>query len=658
MAPAMIKPVRGRMFAAALACLSLWPALAAADLSGALDAMRARDWETARRLAGPVGSVDRDIVEWHFLRNGGGTAGEVMAFLGRSGDWPGLDWLRKQSEEAFATAPNEQVRDFFAGDTAQTPEGVLIQARALTDSGDVGEAKANIVIAWRTMAMEDETQAEYLSDYRDLLAPHHEARLSQMLWQGHDVSARRMFPYVSDGARKLAEARLGLYAGAGNVDTLIAAVPAPYDADPGLAHARFEWRAKRGRKDDAIELMLSRSTDAASLGEPAAWAPRRRAYARDAMEDGHATQAYRIAASHHLTQADGYAYSDLEWMAGYTALRFLKDPTRAATHFERFDASVETPISKGRGGYWLGRAYEAASMPDEAERAYASGADYQTSYYGLLAAEKLELPFDEALANPPDLPPLSEASFVDSRVFEAGQNLLDAGEEILAERFLTHLVEGLDPVAAAQLGAWAVDQNEAHLAVMISKRAAQAGLELAGAYYPLHEVGRMDLAMHPEMVLAIARRESEFDPSVISGAGARGLMQVMPATAQSVASTLELSDEHSTDRLLTDWRHNARLGAEYLARLAEQFDGNPVLMSAGYNAGPSRPVRWMREMGDPRRDDVDIVDWIEFIPFSETRNYVMRVTESLPVYRARLGLDPLPVPFTQELKGNLLRVDR
>ena len=193
---------------------------------------------------------------------------------------------------------------------------------------------------------------------------------------------------------------------------------------------------------------------------------------------------------------------------------------------------------------------------------------------------------------------------------------------------------------------------------MISKRAAQDGLELAGAYYPLHEVGRMDLPMHPEMVLAIARRESEFDPSVVSGAGARGLMQVMPATAQAVAGKLDLSAEHSTGRLLTDWRYNAKLGAEYLAGLAEEFNGNPVLMAAGYNAGPSRPIRWMREMGDPRRADIDVVDWIEFIPFSEPRNYVMRVTESLPVYRARLGLDPLPVPFTAELKGDLLKVKR
>ena len=161
--------------------------------------------------------------------------------------------------------------------------------------------------------------------------------------------------------------------------------------------------------------------------------------------------------------------------------------------------------------------------------------------------------------------------------------------------------------------------------------------------------------MAPEMTLAIARRESEFDPVVVSGAGARGLMQVMPATARTVASSLGIMAQHSTGRLLTDWRYNAKLGANYLADLAGEFDGNVVMMSAGYNAGPGRPVRWMERFGDPRRGGMDIVDWIEHIPFNETRNYVMRVTESLPVYRARLGKSALPVPFTQELVGSTLR---
>ena len=205
------------------------------------------------------------------------------------------------------------------------------------------------------------------------------------------------------------------------------------------------------------------------------------------------------------------------------------------------------------------------------------------------------------------------------------------------------------------LGAAAIDLKQPHLAVMIGKRLADRAIVVPDAYYALHSIAEADLPMHPEMNLAIARRESEFDPRVISGAGARGLMQVMPGTARDVAGELGLAGDHSTDRLTGDPGYNALLGASYLAGLAELFDGNVILMSAGYNAGPGRPNAWMAERGDPRSTAIDVVDWIEHIPFNETRNYVMRVAESLPIYRARLGKDPHPVPFTDELKGATLR---
>jgi soluble lytic murein transglycosylase len=188
---------------------------------------------------------------------------------------------------------------------------------------------------------------------------------------------------------------------------------------------------------------------------------------------------------------------------------------------------------------------------------------------------------------------------------------------------------------------------------MIGKRAARRTLTVPGPYYALHPMTDMDLPVPMELALAIARRESEFDHRVSSRVGAEGLMQLMPGTASDMARDLGL--EHDRARVLTDWAYNARLGAAYLDYLADRFDGNIVMMSAGYNAGPARPDRWIDRFGDPRRGAMDVVDWIEHIPFRETRNYVMRVAESLPVYRARLGRDPHPVPFSQELTGATLR---
>ncbi|UUV05594.1 lytic transglycosylase domain-containing protein [Ruegeria sp. YS9] len=627
---------------------------AAADLRAGLDEMRKGDWNAALRVSGQRGSVSRDIIVWHWLREGFGSSGDVLVFLERRPDWPGLAWLRRKSEPVFTGADPDRALKFYAAMPPQTAEGALNYAVALKAKGRIGEAEADIVTAWRTMPMGSGLQKSYLENFATLLKPHHAARLDRMLWDGHLVSAGQMLPLVGPDERKLAEARIALQKRQPGVDAKVAAVPKSLADAPGLAFDRFVWRDKKELDDSAVDLMLARSTGPDALGEPDKWAEGRRRLARLEMRSGRAARAYDVAANHHMTPEMGYGYADLEWLAGFLALRKLNDPATAVRHFQNFSDAVKSPISKGRGGYWLGRAYAALGDADKAYDAYAMGADYQTSFYGLLAAERIGRPFDEELANPRRAPHWRQAEFADSSVLEAGLLLLKAGEANLSERFLTHLVEGLDPVQASQLGDLVIELKQPHLAVMIAKRAATNGTVLPAAYYPVHPVADMRLPMAKEMTLAIARRESEFDPVVVSGAGARGLMQVMPATAKLVAGELGILGGHQTGRLTTDWQYNAKLGANYLSGLAADFNGNVVMMAAGYNAGPRRPISWMERYGDPRTGEVDIVDWIETIPFSETRNYVMRVTESLPVYRARLGQPALPIPFSQELIGSSL----
>ena len=621
------------------------------QMAAAIQEMRQGDWQGARDAVS--NAVAQDIIEWHRLRAGLGDFASVRAFLNRRGDWPGLDWLIRQNEENMADQPARDLAAFFDEHAPQTALGVYEYADALSKLDRNGEAQAAIVIAWRTLAMPQSVQDLYLQRYGEMLKDHHAARLDQMIWQRDMDSARRALPLVDDAWKALAVARIALHDQADGVDALIEAVPEPLSSHPGLAFERFVWRDRKGRDASAIDLLLERSTGAEALGQPAEWAPRRRNLARAEMRAGNAVRAYQIASTHYLTE--GSSFADLEWLSGYLALTYLDDPALALRHFERFDGAVFTPISKGRAGYWIGRAHEALGNTAQAQAAYAMGAEHQTSFYGLLAAERGGIGFDDTLSGNAEIPPWREAAFTESSVFKAGLLLLAAGELDLAERFLTHLAESLDATQAAQLGAAVIELKQPHLAVMIGKRAAQRGIVIPAAYYPLHPMTEDGLPMHPEMNLAIARRESEFDPSVVSGAGARGLMQVMPQTARGVAQELGLSDEHSTERLTRDPEYNAKLGAAYLVSLAEAFDGNVIMMSAGYNAGRSRPIRWMEERGDPRRGGMDIVDWIEHIPFNETRNYVMRVAESLPIYRARLGKDPHPVPFRQELIGSTLR---
>ncbi len=624
------------------------------DLRAGMYEMRKGDWNAALQEAGPRGSVSRDIIVWHWLREGFGSSGDVLVFLNRRPDWPGLAWLRRESEPAFTGADPDRVLKFYAGTAPQTAEGALNFAVALKAKGRQGDAQADIVTAWRTMPMGSGLQKDYIENFETLLKPHHAARLDRMLWDGHLISAGQMLPLVNDDQRKLAEARIALQKRAPGVDAKVGAVPDSVAGSAGLAFDRFVWRDKKELDDSAIDLMLARSSSPDALGEPDKWAEGRRRLARLEMRNGDMSRAYKIASSHHMTPDMGYAYADLEWLSGFLALRRLNDPATAVRHFQNFSGAVQSPISKGRGGYWLGRAYAAQGDAEKAYEAYAMGADHQTSFYGLLAAERIGRPFDSDLANPRRAPHWKQAEFADSSVLEAGLLLLRAGEANLSERFLTHLVEGLDPVQASQLGDLVIELNEPHLAVMIAKRAATTGVVLPAAYYPVHPVADLGLPMAKEMTLAIARRESEFDPVVISGAGARGLMQVMPATAKVVARNMGILSSHQTGKLTSDWRYNAKLGANYLSELAAEFNGNVVMMAAGYNAGPGRPISWMKRNGDPRRGEADIVDWIEFIPFSETRNYVMRVAESLPVYRARLGQQALPVPFSEELIGSTL----
>jgi soluble lytic murein transglycosylase len=620
-------------------------------LGWAMDAMRAGNWQNAAAIAQRDGAVAADVIEWHRLRAGRGDYAEVTAFLDRRPDWPGEAHLRSKSEDAVIDAGQPAVLSFFAVTPPQTPRGVLAYAQAKAARGEHGEAEASIVLAWRTMWLSDRSHALFLAAHSDLLEQHHTARLSNMLWQGAIIDARRMLDLVPDGPKTLGLARISLQNLNENVNGLIDAVPENLRGDAGLQYDRFTWRARKGNSASAKQLLRDQSTSVDALGRPQAWSNRRRSLARDEMRDGDPKLAYQLASRHFLTT--GSAYADLEWLSGYIALRKLNDPATALGHFLRFDKAILSPISKGRAGYWIGRAYDALDDPAQADQAYINAAQHQTSFYGLLAAERAGLAFDFDLVADDPLPDWRGSDMAKSPLFEAGLLLQASGELDVAERFWTHYAESLNLYQAGQLGRAAIDVNQPHLAVMIGKRLAQRAIVLPEPYYALHPIAYRNLPMAPEMVLAIARRESEFDPKVQSGVGARGLMQIMPETAKEVAAGLGRSDEHTTFRLISDPEYNAELGAAFLSTLAGRFDGNVVMMSAAYNAGPSRPIRWAEMYGDPR-GQMDVVDWIEHIPFRETRNYVMRVTESLPVYRARLGKTPLPIGFTEELKGSTL----
>lgn len=631
------------------------PAEGATATAAAMASVARRDWAEADRLAQQAGAnaaLARDIVAWSRLRAGEGAFADYAAFLARRPDWPGLPWLRARGEAAIGDdAAPDAVIAYFRDAPPQTGAGGLALIRALRAKGQAAAARGEALRMWREMTLDAPEQEALLARYAETLAPHHAQRLDRLLWQGETDAALRMAPLVSAGWRALSAARIALRLERPGVDALIEAVPAALADDPGLAWERARWRLSNGMADRAADLVIARSVSAKALGRPAVWADARTQLARDAMRNGDHRRAYRLAAGHFLdAAADAAEFSELEWLAGFIALRKLNEPDQALRHFQAMRMAVSTPISLSRAAYWEGRAHEAAGRADAARLAYSYGAEFQSAYYGLLAAEKAGLPLDPTLtAQPRPLPDWRKADFAGSSVLRASLLLLAAGERDLARRFFLHLADGRDGADYDALAALAHLLDAPDFAVLLAKQATFAGLILPDAYFPNPGILPEGLAVPRALALAIARRESEFDADVISPAGARGLMQLMPGTAELMAREMGLP--YSRDRLTSDPAYNARLGAGYLARLIAEFGDAPVLVAAGYNAGPGRPRDWVEALGDPRLPGVDAVDWVEHVPFAETRNYIMRVLESLVIYRARLDGAAAAPRLTQLLKG-------
>lgn len=637
--------------------LTLGPAHSRADQASEVAALTAAmkltaraDWVGASAAAQGAGAVGADVVEWTRLRAAVGTLGDYESFLKRRPDWPGMPYLKDQGEVAVARSLDPaRVLAYFGEDKPRTGAGSLALVRAYDILGREGDAKAEALRGWQALAYSAEDQAELIQRHGAALTEGHVARLDAILWDGdREDEALRMLPLVSKAWAALATARLALRADKNGVSALIAAVPDALGDDPGLNFERFSYRMRRDNYADAATLILERSDSAKTLGIPAKWAERRISLTRYMMRTGAPKQAYRIAASHHLTASADFA--ELEFLAGYIALRKLNDPSRALTHFTRLQTTSSTPISLARAWYWTGRADEAAGDVVRARNAYQTAATYQTSFYGLLAAERLGQNLDPAAIS--DQPPpgnWKQAAFTSSSVFEASQHLFRAGQSALSARFILHLGEGLNDRDFEMLSEYAMQAGQYRTALLIAKAAIDRDMVFARPYFPVPDMVPDGLAVSRALALSIARRESEFDPAARSSANALGLMQVLPTTAEHMADALGLP--FAVDRLTSDPAYNVTLGSAYLRRMIDEFGPSVVLIAAGYNAGPGRPRNWIAAYGDPRLPSVDVVDWIESIPFAETRTYVMRVAEGVVIYRAKLKGVAGPVRILEELTG-------
>ncbi len=646
-----------RAGALALALTAVCASYAVAQVSDQIQILRESvkagrdgDWANGQAQIAAGDSLTRDLFIWTRLREGEGDFAEYQSFLAAHPDWPGLDRLHSSGEASVASVTDYQsIVTYFETEKPDTGSGVLAYARALKSLGRATDLSIYLADAWLKVGTDDEEFELLISEFGPLLAPFHLDRAKALLWRWKTDDAARLLPLLGEDSAKLIAARIGFIRKSGDAEALYDAVPASLKADAGLQYDRYNWLSDRGERTDAIAILQEYSISADKLEQPFRWSGWRRSLARWRMREGDYQEAYALAAKHFMSPEDGFNYVDLEWIAGFIALRFLDKPELALSHFQAGLNAVESPISLAQSGYWLGRTYEALGDAASARVSYEAAAKHQTAYYGLLAAEKLGLPLDPRLLGDEEFPNWHQAPFLQTEIGRAALTLIAANERSSAVLFVMKLAQTLEREELGQLGAMLRDMNEPFFQVLVAKTAVTRGIIIHDSYFPLHDLARMDIPVEPQLALAIARRESEFNDVVGSPVGALGLMQVMPATAEEVAGDLGL--DFSKARLTADWRYNAQIGTRYLEMLQEEFGPSPVMIAAGYNAGPSRPKDWMDERGDPRLGEADIIDWIEMIPFRETRNYVQRVTEAIPIYEARLSGKTGPIRFTELLRG-------
>lgn len=606
----------------------LFAPLAQADDIAAIKAAAQKRFSAANAQ----GTIARDLVTWYKLRLSDKIGfHEAESFIQTHPDWPDLGTIRKKAEESLnASIPSQQVVNWFSTHKPMTAGGMTHYMNALIALNQTEKAMHTLKDWWISASLTPDEQAMILTRFGKYLGSQdHERRLRRILPDGHYSASRALADRLGKGYRELVEARIGLIEQKSDVNALIAKVPANLRNDESLMFARLQWRRMNNENAGAID-MLQRAPAHNQMSRPADWWRERHIMARRLIEEGKWGSAYVLVADHR--QKDGFAFAEAEWLAGWIALKKIGKPWEAFEHFERMFNSVETPISRSRGAFWAGLASDALNHPEIAIQWYQVAAKYQTSFYGQLAAQKINLPLGLVAGTPITVDATARQRFkADSRI-SAALLLRQAGQNNDAKRFFNVFIDGaksgLDYLLVAELSN---SLNMRDVAVRAAKNAERENYVMPEYLFPvIQETRGKRYATDAAMIHAIIRQESAFDQYAVSRSGALGLMQLMPATAQETAQRNGLG--HKKDWLTTNTEHNITLGALYIAQMLNQFGGNKTLAIAAYNAGPGRVNGWIRQFGDPRSPDIDEGDWIETIPVYETRNYVQRVTEALNVY--------------------------
>jgi soluble lytic murein transglycosylase len=616
-------------------------------LGEALEAAKLGEAPRIRTLVGEINDpLARKIALWALIETNtdGMSYAELDGARRDLAGWPGAAKRVAATErvlEGGGLSPQGTI-DWFAGADPTTPEGAMALAAAYQATGQSPKAADVIRKIWRTQPFDAPVQQQMLTRFGSALtSDDHAAREDMLLYGEQGEASRDLLPLLDPDQRALAEARLAVRSG-GRAD--LDALPAALRDSPGLAYELALAAERRGDTSTALALVPRLTTALPDDEAQSRMWKLRKPLVVAAIQAGDSRAAYRAAADTGIDH--GQDGTEAEFYAGWLALTRLNDPKLADDHFARLQQMGASPITVSRALYWRGRAAEAAGDPVNAQLFYAGAARYQTAFYGQLAAAKVGLD-TISLGTDPVVTAADRARFEDREPIRAARLMEEIGAKDSFASFVMALGATLPSGSeAAQLVDLARGYGEQYLSMKVVRLAAQHGYILPIRGYPLRTPPVVAGAPEQAFILGITRQESGFDPAVRSGAGAEGMMQLMPGTAAIIARRMGY---HGAGRL-DDADYNMTLGSSFLGQLVDQFGGSYVMAAAAYNAGPGRPTSWSAICGDPRSASTDPTDFIECIPFSETRDYVMRVLEATEVYRARLAGGTAKLTLASDLR--------
>ena len=612
-----------------------------------IQAMEKSQWKTALKNAKKA--KDKSIynfIQWRHLLTTGNQATfyDYIAFIQNNKDYPRISRIRYLAEQKLSTnkISPKKIINWFGADEPLSGYGMLVLGESFIQTGNSKKGITLIKRGWITAELSRANMKFLSKKYKKYLnSKDYINRADYLAWENKYWDLKRMLPYLPKDYQLLYTARQILMSKSYGVDRAIKNVPQKLKNDAGLNHDRLKWRRKRGRIDSSLEILFSIKNNKDYLVRPDKWWVERAIMTRALIYKNKYETAYKVASEHSLDK--GSEFAEAEWMSGWIALSFLNDPILAVDHFNNFYQNVSYPISLARGAYWLGKSYEKIGDKRQSEDWYREATKYLTTYYGQLAFLKINPNQNFELEEQANVKSEYRKSFYNKELVKITHLLDELNKDKYTKNILRHLandnIASGSEILAAEL---ATNISRYDFAIQVSKIASYQKRFHNTFNYPIISIPQyVNNRKIPEtaFILSLIRQESEFDMRANSHVGAQGLMQLMPYTAKLVAKQAKLP--YSKSRLTSDPEYNINLGSHYIAGLILQYDGAYPFATAAYNAGPKRVKRWKKINKNPQKKQIDFVDWVELIPFKETRNYVQRVMENYNVYRYILEKKPI-----------------